>query len=482
MLQYNTMRYGTDGFLTNKQALLTAKKPLDTSGQTSVEGFIVEGVQPTGTKRRFIFKVDDQLYKFAGNEIVAYTGAGNLDDILNLGNTSDEVVAVTDIPAWLGKKIYPIVALEAPAAAPVFPTAKMFLKVRCATDTYETTVESSEIDLAATEGATPRIVEVSATSACTGQGSADVQIRLKNGDDWTDYMPIVNAKDRDAQSVQFKITYKVTTLSGTDTAKISSIIIKSTMGAAAVSGEIAELYSTVVDYEHALGTCAVSVRHDKLIDSKIGAFVNFMQPTKKRTLLHLGVSSGTTEQFMLGVDGVKDTGIDQSTIQLFADGKPLLNFGYNTEVSEVTVSTTAGAAITASYEYGHQQEVWRTMNLEIDQQPYDDGTYLTRFNYTLPDDDINNQTVSNVRIQLYRPTGTVEAESLGVATGLIQQFVLNHAAKAETIQCNADFSYDEDSQILSCVAPKDTEIICSYDWVGENPTIHQWNAGWAPAV
>ena len=482
MLQFNTMRYGTDTFATGKQALLTAKKPLDTSGQTSVEGFVIEGAQPSGTNRRFVFKVDDKLYKFAGNNVVEYTSANTADGILSGGNTATEVNAVTNIPAWVGKKIYPIIALDAPGNAAALPTAKISLKVRSATDVYEQVTETAELELASAGSESPRIVEINAKTSCTGSGTANVEIRIRHGGEWSDYMALPAAKDKDADAVQFRISYRVTTLSGADTAKVDSIVIKSTMGAAAVSGEIAELYSIITDYEHTLGTCAVSIHHDKLIDSKIGAFVNFMQPTKIRKLLPIGVATGASQQLMLGVDGVKDTGIDQGTIQLFANGKPLLNFGYNTEVSEVTVNATAGAAITASYEYGHQQEVWRTMNLEIDQQPYDDGTYLTRFNYTLPDDEINGQTVSNVRIQLYRPTGTVEGESLGVATGLVQQFVLRHAAKAETIQCNADFSYDADSQILTCIAPKDTEIICSYDWVGENPTIRQWSAGWSPAV
>ena len=481
MLQYNTMRFGTDIFSTNKQALLTSKKPLDTSGQTNVEGFVIEGAQPAGTVRRFIFKVDDKLYKIANKAVVAYTGAETVDDILTLGSTADEVTAMTSIPAWLNKKIYPIIALEAPATAPAFPTAKISLKVRSATDVYENTVESAEVDLASA-GGTPRIVEISSQVSCTGQATVNIQVRLKTAEGWSEYMALSAAKDKDASSVQFKIKYKVTTLNGSDTAKVDNIIVKSTMGAAAVSGEIAELYSTIVDYRHALGTCAVTVRHDNLIDSKIGAYVNFMQPTKRRVLLPLGVASGTTEQFILGVDGVKDSGVDQSTLQIFADGKPLIGFGYNTEVSEVTINTNAGAAITASYEYGHQQEIWRAMTLDIDRQPYDDGTYMTRFSYTLPDDEINNQTVSNVRIQLYRPTGTVNGESLGVATGGVQQFVLAHAAKEETIVCNADFSYNPDSQILTCVAPKDTEIVCSYDWVGENPTVHQWTAGWSPAV
>jgi len=37
----------------------------------------------------------------------------------------------------------------------------------------------------------------------------------------------------------------------------------------------------------------------------------------------------------LGVGGVKDTGIDQNTLRLFADGVPITNYGYNVEVSEV---------------------------------------------------------------------------------------------------------------------------------------------------
>ena len=480
MLEFNTMRFGTDVFSTEKQALLVAKKALDTSGQTKVEGFTVTGIQPTGTDRRFMFKVDNKIYKFSGNNVVEYTGTLDADGVLASGNTASEVNAVTDIPDWVGKKIYPIVALEAASDASVMPTAKMTLKVRSVTDVYERVEESAELTLASSGNATPRIVDITSSTTCTGQGSVNIEVRLLKDEEWSAYMPIPQAADKDANAVQFRMTYKVTTLNGTDTAKVDSIIIRSTMGEAAVSGDTAELYSVITDYEHTLGTCAVSVRHEKLFESRIGAYVNFMQPTKKRVLQPIGVATGAIQQLMLGVDGVKDTGINQATLKIFANGKPITGFGYNTEVSEVTVNAQLGAPIAASYEYGHQQEVWREMTIDVNQQPYGDGTYLTRFTYTLPDDEVDGQTVSNVRIQLYRPSGTIENESLGVGTGLIQQFVLSHAAKAETIRCNADFSYDADSQIITCVAPKDTEIVASYDWVGENPAVRQWSAGWAP--
>jgi len=486
MLQSNTMRFGTDGFSFSRQALLTSKKPFDTTGQTSVEGFTISGNEPTGTKRRFIFKVDDKLFKFSGQNVVAHSGAGEVEDVLANGNTAAEVNAVTSIPAWLDKKIYPIIALQAPVDATGMPTANITLKVRCQNDVYEKVVETPEYDLAMAEGSSvvPRIADITVNSAATGNASVAIAVKLKNpSGEWSDYMAIADALNQEAVAVQFRFTFTVTTLNGADSVKVNSINVKHTMGATAVSGDTAEIYSIVQNYESDLQTCYVIVKHKELIDSKIQAFVNFMQNPRKRILIPLGTASGVLEQFILGVNGEKDTGINQGSIQLFADGVPISNFSYNVEVSEVTVNAPAGAAITATYEYGHDKETWLEMPVQVYQQPYlDDGTYMTRFSYTLPDEDAVNKQTSNIRIKLYRPTGRVDRLSLGVGTGLIQQFVLEHQAKQETIDCNADWQYDPDSQILTCVADKGTEIIISYDWIGETQTIYSFTAGWSAAV
>ena len=486
MLKFNTMRFGTDEFSFSRQALLVSKKPFDTTGQTSVEGFTISGNEPTGTTRRFIFKVDDNLYKFSGSNVVSYTSAGELEDILANGNTAAEVNAVTSIPAWLNKKIYPIIALQAPVDASGLPTANITLKVRCQNDVYEKIVETPEYELAVAEGSSviPRIADISVNTAATGNASVAVAVKLQNpSGEWSDYMGVTDALNQEAVAVQFRFTFTVTTLNGADSVKVNSINVKHTMGATAVSGDTAEIYSIVQNYESDLQTCYVIVKHKELVDSKIQAFVNFMSEPKKRVLIPLGTASGVLEQFSLGVDGEKDTGINQGSIQVFADGVPVTNFSYNVEVSEVTVNATAGAAITASYEYGHDKETWLEMPVQVYQQPYlDDGTYMTRFSYTLDDDDAVGMKMSNIRIQLYRPTGHVDRASLGVGTGLIQQFVLEHQAKQETIDCNADWQYDPDSQILTCVAEKGTEIVISYDWLGENQTLYSFTAGWSAAV
>jgi len=229
-----------------------------------------------------------------------------------------------------------------------------------------------------------------------------------------------------------------------------------------------------------LKTCYLVVKHKKLIDSHLEAYVNFMPEPKHRELIHIGTSTGTLQTLALAVDGVKDTGIDQNTIQLFADGQPITGFSYNVAVSEVTINISAGKAITATYDYGHAVENWLEMIEEISQQPYkEDGTYMTRFYYVLPDGETDKK-ISNIRLRLFRPAGTVENSSLGVANGQLQMFALPHRAKAETIQLNADFSYDADSQILRVVGRKDEELIISYDWLSESQTILGFTAGWSP--
>ena len=502
MLINNTMRYGTDSFALLKQSMLTAKTPFDATNYTSVEGFTISGTEPTGTLRRIIFKIDDTLYYFVGATLTAYPFSGAEADILEYGNTVDELLAVTDIPGFVGKKIYPIIVLQAPYDAPALPSIKIGLKMRSNTAVYEKTIETPEYQLAADGGATPRIADIVESVSTTGNGSVTIRVKLlKEADEssgtddstsgetsatgeatWTDWLALSDATNVKATAVQFKFVYKVTTTDGSDSAKVNSITIRHNMGAAVVSGDFADIYSVVQNYQTDLQTCRLVIRHKRLIDSEIHAYINFMAPPKKRERIHLGIADGTVQQLTLGVNGVKDEGIDQNTIKLYVDGQAVTEFDYNVEVSEVTVNTNAGAVVTASYEYGHGKEEWLEMEQLGDTQPYQDDTYMTLFGYTLPDSQTTDMSKSNIRIRLHRPTGRISNELLGVATGYMQQFVLPHAAKQETIELDADWTYDPANQILTLVAPKNTEIYISYDYQGENITVDSFSAAWIAAV
>lgn len=482
MLQFNTMRYGTDEFSFNKKSLLTPKTPLNTAGQTYVDGFDIAGTEPAGSQRKILFQVDDALYKFTEGNPVTVGGAADYDNVLANGNTVNDLFAVTSVQSWVDKKIYPLIALYSPSEALAFPTIKLGLKVRSSTDVYEKTEETAEIDFPSSTSGTPRIISIDVTSTTTGRGAVNVTARIKNGGEWSDYVPCQSLKETEADAIQFRIRYTVSTIGGDDSAKVEKIIVRHSQGAEVVSGDSAEIYSIMRDYEHGLQTCAVTVHHKRLIDSRIAAFVNFMRPTSQRTFLPIGISSGSAQTLTLGDNGIADTNIDPATIQVFANGAPIANFSYNTETSEVTINVDANQEVTATYRYGRQKEIWREMSVDVDHQPYDDGSFLTRFTYALPDEELDGQSVTNIRLQLYRTSGTVTDEILGTATGFTQLFVLKHAAKAETINVNASFSYDEDSQILTCVAPEGTELKASYDWLGESHTIYSWAAAWTPAL
>lgn len=482
MLISNTMRFGTDEMAFAKQALLVSKIALDTSGQTSIEGLSATGIQPTSTTRRFLFNVDDKNWKINSEGApVEFTGAITLENVLKNGNTADEVNAASDLSSWLGKKIYPIIALEAPVDATVLPTAKVAITVKSNTEIFERTVDTAEIELGTEGGSTPQIIDVKAETSTTGNANVTVQIRLRKGETWGAFTSLADAEGAEADSIQFRAKYQVTTVNGTDSAKVDKITLRYTSGASKVSGDVAELYSIVQNYGADLSTAILSIRHKPLADSVITAYVNFLPPTKRRTLIQIGTASGSSEQFVLGVDGVRDTGIDQKTIQLYANGQPLMNFSYNTEVSEVTLTAPAGAAITASYDYNHQPESWREMIKDVEQQPYDDGTVQTRFSYSLSDED-TGLTVANIRINMFRTSGHVDEEILGTGTGGVQMFVLKHAAKEETIDCNAEWSYNADSQILTCVAPRGQQIVAAYDWLGEQHVLNSWTAGFTAAL
>ena len=461
-----------------RNALLISNEPLDATTATNVDGFTVTSSVPTGTVARLAFKIDDVVYRLS-NAALSAIGDLTTYNILNNGNIPAELTALSDIPALVGKKIYPIIALHADEDTTAAPTVSLALKCRNDTAVYEKIVDSPVYQLAADGEATPHIASISANTTCKGSASVSIQVRLLNGI-WSNFMPLAAAAQCEADAVQFRITYNVVNI-GTDSAKVNSITIRHNMGSTAVSGDVAELYSVVQNYEVPLQTCYVVVRHKLLRDAEIRAYVNFEQPADSRELIFIGTGTGALTQYILGVDGVRDSRIDQNTIKIYADGEQIDDLGYNVEVSEVTVNAPIGAAITASYDYNHGSGNWYEMSKLIDSQPYldDENTYMTRFSYVLADSEAVDTSKSNVRLSLYRSSGTVTEEDIGVATGFIQQIILPHAAKQETIELNADWSYNVDNRVLTYVAAEGTPLVLSYDYLGDRQVIYSFAAGWA---
>jgi len=597
-LTTNTIAYNLDALKVNKTALIQSKAALDCSKFTSVDGFTITGVQPSGCDRRLIFSLGatkvagSRTFPITTNAVAADTvtiggvtltavasgatgnqfnvgttialtaaniatvlnanttfsaiysatadsngvitlsensghvGYGNtpsvatktgtivfgtgtattsvstwfklnvasgvasmvavatqtptLDSVLSEGNAISDLTGVTSIPAFIGQQIYTAVALVAPFDATVMPTLSVALNGHNNQDQYQKDEISAEYILSTSNVS---IVSVTADTTTAGSGTAAVQVALKQSGTWSGWMSMLAAKEKKASAIKYKATYTVTKLDGTDTAKVNKTEVIYCAGSSTVSGDTADILTITQNYDNALAFAECLVKHKALTDAQIKAFVAFRSAPKTRTMINVGTGNGSTQTVKLGVKDangnvIADTGINHNTLAVQFDGKPAYNFGFNTEVSELTFTADTGAAVTTSYEHGWEAETWAEMTAQAAQPYNDSGYYGTKFTYALPSGS-TDKTISDIKIQLYRPSDTVKDAVIGTATGQRQLFVLPHYAKKETIICSGSWSYDDNSRILTVVAAKDSQIVASYDWLAETHEIYGLTAGWA---
>ena len=465
----NTMQLGSDNFHFRKQ-ILNKLPCFDLTRETSCTGFNISATQPDNTNIRIIFEIDDKLFFFNNGELIQYRNYGRVDDILREGNTIAELLALDGIVQFVGKRIFPIVALDYDFNAEILPTINMTLNVSCYLDEYARDELSPTFEL--TDSA--RIVNCSCTKSNNGYATADAFIRLRNKNgEWSDWLEYPAAIGKDACAVQFKNHYVVTTLDGSDEAGILNCNIDYVTDTKSSAGDVQEIILKPVSYEQNLNVCYALIKHSELLDAQIKAYVKYSDAPKKRENIIIGTGTGTWKTYYLGINGGIDRAINQNTLHITAGGVNLLDFFYNTENATVNINVAEGVDILASYEYDISTENWLEMSAEPAQVYDSAGTYSTRFIHRTA-----GKKISSVKVRLARLNGKVENEVLGIGNAQSQTFALPHRAKIETIQCTGNWIYDEDTQILKVTADRGEEIKISYDWTGTLPKVDSIIAGW----
>ena len=462
---FNVRIHGHDYFnassLTQRVALLEALEPLDCSAVTNVDRFSISGLQPAGSNRRFLFKINDTLYKFVNGSLTQYTGSTSIDDILDEGNTAADLTALTDITAFVGEQVYPIIALSGTQDA--IPTVKLSLVTRTITETLAKRVVSPAYSL---KGEDVRLVDATADYTTTGSGIVEVKARIYS-DGWSSYQTLDRLANKPATKIQFSVRYSVAALND-GSATLNSITLRHTT-AADQNGIRATIFTTTNDFEVPLKTAYAVVRHEKLIDSQIKAYVSFRPKPLHKDFEPLGIASGNRDSFTL-----PDAQVDWRSLQVFVNGE-LADADFNLEVNEVTLTAAQGSVVTASYDYNLGTELWHEMTRQA-QQPYGDDTYMSRFTFTGNDDDF---TQACVKFDLIKTEGIVSNESLGTASGNTQYFVLPHKMNSLTLPRNVSWNYDDSAQILTLVAPAGTALTYSGSWHGEEHQLYSFAAGFA---
>lgn len=451
------MHFASDGFSFRRQALLKSRACLDFTNETSVTGLLISGTQPDGTARRVVFEIDGSLYRFVNGVLDIYDDRGELDDILAEGNTAEELMALTDIPAFVKKRVFPWIALDAPADANVMPRIKIAAKVNSFNDVYTKTELSPIYELAPNA----RIVRVRDYSSAHGNATVMLKCRLQNPlTGWGNWILPVEATGKLASAIQFQASYTLTTLDGTDYAKVDSVQTEFSSDADSCAADFCELVTSPQQFYLSLGTCYALVKHDALQDCDISAFVKFA-PLPSHRDIFLGTATGNEQSFNL-----PDAFIDQSTLTLDIGGRCVQDYHYDTQRSTITFTGSVGDSVNVAYDCG-SEEIWREMALELS------GATISRFAYRLsgsPD-----SRLSAVKIRFTKKSGHVE-ETVGVGNGKVQTFSTEH--RANNLTCSAPFRYDEITRILKTLAPVDSQIFAAYNWKGSFPKVEELIVGW----
>lgn len=446
MLDISTMHAGTDSFHFRKRALFRSRNCFDLTYDTSCAGFIISGTEPEGTNRRIIFEIDGKLYKFGNaGALTDYENRGELDDILDNGNTVGELLALENANDFVGKKVFPIVALDAPSNSPVFPKINLKLKVNSYNDIYVKYIYSPIYLLTNNS----RIFQIVESKFTNGNGNALVQCQLDGAGDW---IYTADAANKKARQIQFRTQFIVSTLDGSDSAKVNYVKCFYSTDADKLSGANIEIISLPQEYPLELKTFRALIKHSELIDAEIKAFVNLTNTFYRENIM-IGSGGGT---FYLSFEGVVDKNISADSIKLQCGGKPITDFYFDTENSSVTFQAPNEGEVLASYECT-SAESWSEMTLETSN---DDST-LFSFTAATP------AKIAAVKFVVTRFSGV--SDSLQIDAGKV---AIPH--KVKTLSCSSSYKYD--APILTVLSPANL----SYEYEGELPAIEKYI--WGAAV
>lgn len=466
-----------DYFKLSSRGLLTSLQPLNFLYKSRVTGFNIAGIEPEKTSRHVAFKVDD-----VWNKLTVSSGTAKLtaletqeitaDSIIAEGNTVTELQSVTDCAPFVGKLVYPAVALYADADAEVMPKFGMTVNALIDTTVNVYTYTDYSQEYAISDGDDISIISLVAETELKGNGKVDITARIKTGGEWSEYMSLNSVQMKQASAIQLKAVYTVQNTDGSDSAKITGVVIKYNTAGAVTSNATTEIVTVTQRFTNDLTYVHAYCKHKELIDAEINAYCSIRKQPSKRVQYQVGNGTGALKTYTL-----PDGGVNQDTLVIYVDGKSISDFGYNTETSEITLTADKDAVVSASYEYGWELSDWLKMEQGIS-QINDSGNYTTEYTYTIPSHD-GVYTVTAVKFELARPEGHVTDETIGTGTGRRQMIRLPHIARKETIVCNGKWSYDYDNQRLTIIAPENEPIVISYDWIAESPKVYSIAAGWA---
>lgn len=465
----------------------TTNGALDCTSFSSVTGFTTKGTIPNGCAVRTLFSVDSgatwnklTIASGVATFTAAATQAITAASVISEGNTPAELATVTSCAEMAGKIVYIAIAMQSSGTS--VPTFGLIINGIVGVMVYTKTVESDPIIFYESMN----IYDYDLSTATANGGTVTVTAALYQSNDggttyaWGDYAALESAKGKEAKGIKFKAVYNSPTV-GTSTASINHLYVYTKLANSIIIGTDADVISVTQDFETEMMYCRLLVKHQKLVDAKLKAYVSMTAATKKRDKYVLGTGTGVAQTITL-----TDTGIDFPRMVLYANTSQIASFDYNSIDNTVTFTADKDATIFGSYTYGQEAESWQEMTFGSTQK-YTSGnnTDLYSSTYTYTSEGVS-KGVSAIRIGLEKPSGSVTDVAIGIGTGRTQLIYLDHYFRNDTLSFTAggvtvlpqNWTYDDKNRLLSIACTKDAQIKMNGVYDAETPILKGFVAAW----
>ncbi|MDR1979789.1 MAG: hypothetical protein LBQ42_13720 [Synergistaceae bacterium] len=475
------IRYGQHALTSDASGLIIIPPTygLDYSLATTINGFTIAGEAPENTSRAVAFLLSETWVKLNsdGSTAALPTQKLTVDSLLAEGNAPEDLPAVTSVPSFTGQRIGLAYALWAEDPEGDMPSVSVVGNA-ISNQTVLTQVEASPTF---TINGVLKVVDTRTDTTGGGSVLTEARTSADGGSTWTEWGDPEELIGTDVGSMQLRATLTVVT-PNSDAAAISSAALTYTPDGASSTSEIGtvSVVSLTEDWHDDLSVCNLTLYHQPLVNASIRAYVAFRNETTYATREVVGTGTGAPQAYTF----VHQGGIKLDTVQAYVDGVQVYNFTADTAAGTITLTAAAGSLVSVNYEYGWESEDWRQMTLSENRQSVN-GQEQSRFVYSIPPEQLANQTVATVKIELETKEDSVTNETVGVGTGSAKSYRLSHYVKDQSIALFANginiqtgnwFISDVDAQVVTVLAPQGTTITANYNWISETPVIYKYIA------
>lgn len=360
----NSLTYGT--------VRSNSAQGIDCSSTDSVRSFSINYSQPAGTNIYFAFCTGGNWFKLnsSGNAENISTAPPSFADLAENGNTVAQLLALTNIPAFVKKKIQIITGLSATPEATAMPRVK--LSVNAAVNEQLTVKNEYSPVYELGDDATITNITYDGSSANGGSISVKAHAVLPN-DTATDWLDIPDILGSPAKTLQLRATLAAPTINSSSATINNAYISYFNSQYSAVEGK-GDIITQTLDWHLKISQCRVNIRHSPLGGSTMRVFAALRKTPILVQNEQLGIGSGQRKTFQMAhIDGIR-----YDTVKVFYDSVQIFSgWELNGEVGRITCSAQSGVIVSCTYEYGWGYETWRELSRtsSYSLEDYDESEY-----------------------------------------------------------------------------------------------------------